>query len=357
MSQNKHYQKIEVNKALLMDPDDDPNCLLGRRFLCRGSGGMIIGESGAGKSSFALQFACYLAVGKSFFGIKHPTGKELQVLLVQAENDALEVAEVLKSIVDAEGWDAKKQAMLHKNLHIYCSWDEGGGKFAQWLGQLVKDHKIDIAIIDPLMSFCGCDVTNNKEMGKFLRQDINSQLKAQHPSNPKLMNFGLIVIHHTGKKGGRQGNSDEVSSYDMMGASELTNWARFVMHLNSSKLSTTDQRVFDVSISKRGNRSGVNNEGRLGEHRWAVQYSSKKGIKPVAGNIPKAKSGTGLNWIHWEKYSPSNGLPSAPSAIKPRIRPPNPRTIAGRAAKTAATVATSAGNSAKVSATSTTTKT
>ena len=329
---SNQFEYIEVNKALRMDPDRDPNCLLGKRFLCRGSGGIIVGESGAGKSSFALQFACYLAVGKSFFGIKHPTDKPLRVMLVQAENDALEVAEVLQSIIEAEQWDKNKQNLLNENLHIYCSWDEGGEKFVEWLGGLAHKHKIDIAFIDPLMSFCGCDVSNNKDMGIFLRQNINSQLKKVADSKrPEVMNFGLIVVHHTGKKGSK---TDILTSYDMMGASELTNWARFIMHLSNSKLSTNEQRVFDITITKRGNRSGVKNEGGRGENKLSVQYSSKKGIKVVKG---KRSSGTGLDLIHWEKYKPLPPKPvsASSSGANKRVRPKNPRTKAGRAEKAA----------------------
>jgi len=335
MIENTPFQKIEVNDVWGMEPDDDPNCLLGKRFLCRGSGGMIIGPSGAGKSSFILQFACSLAIGKPFFGIGHPKkGQPLRVLLVQAENDALEVAEVIKSIAEAEKWSQATKKLLHENLHIYCIWEEVGEKFAAWLGGRAKDHEIDVAFVDPLMSFCGGNVTNNKDMSAFLRQNINSQLKKQNHKNPDLMNFGMIVAHHTGKTGDEP--SEDPTSYDGMGASELTNWSRFVMNITKSKLSTTEQRVFNLSITKRGNRSGMLNSASPGSYKCVIQHSIKQGIKPVTAKNSENGHGTGLNWIYWEKHEPAIKGETPPKSGAKRIRPPNPRTAKARAARAAA---------------------
>ena len=312
---NDPFRPVSVKEALLMPTHNDPNCLLGKRFLCRGSGGVIVGASGAGKSSFALQFACHLAMGLPFFGIKSPHKKPLQVLLVQAENDEFEVAEVLQSIT--EEWSAAQKELLDKNLHIYCLWEKTGRDFAEWLGERAGHHKIDVAFVDPLMSYCGCDVLNNQAMGEFLRQYINGHLKEIKNSETQLMNFGLIFVHHTGKQAkssAKKGGKDaEATSYNMLGASELTNWARFVMNVDYSARSTSERRVFDLSVTKRGNRSELFNEEGPGKWRCRIQHSSKQGIKPADGKAVGEESGMGLTRIHWEAFHPNADLPAKPS--------------------------------------------
>ena len=300
------FPPVLVADALTMPIHKDPNCLLGKRFLCRGSGGVIVGASGAGKSSFALQFACHLATGEPFFGIKHPQTKPLKVLLVQAENDDFEIAEVLQSIT--RDWSDERKQLLSENLHIYCLWEITGEDFAKWLGKRADKLKIDVAFVDPLMSYCGCDVLNNQAMGEFLRQNINSHLKARKEPTSPLMKFGLIFIHHTGKGGKtapkRGAKATESTSYDMLGASELTNWARFVMNLSHSSRSTTDHRVFDLSVTKRGNRSELISVEDPGSWKCRIQHSSKQGIKPADAEKDEEQRSDCLKLIHWELYSP-----------------------------------------------------
>jgi len=308
---NDQVVVVKVKDALGLDTTSDENSLLGRRFLCRGSGGLIIGPSGAGKSSFALQFACYLAVGKSFFGIecshKDQGGatKPLKVLVVQSENDDYEVAEVLQSI--AADWNPTERQLLDKNLSIYCSWGMRGEAFTEWLDERVSTDKADVAFVDPLLSYCGGDVTKNQAVSEFMRDNINTILKAQG-ANTKQMKFGLVFVHHTGKPGSTP-KDDETALYDMLGSSELTNWARFVMNIThfrlgknekvdrklSKKLKKLKGRLFRLTINKRGNRSGFEKDSKTGKWSVLMQHSDVKGIKSTNGNINK-----GLDRLFWE---------------------------------------------------------
>ena len=65
--------------------ENDPAELLRYRFLCRGSGLLLVGPTGIGKSSLEMQFMILWALGREAFGIR-PKGP-LRSLLVQAEND------------------------------------------------------------------------------------------------------------------------------------------------------------------------------------------------------------------------------------------------------------------------------
>ena len=89
-------QEFEVAKLMKFDTENDPNNLLGQRWLCRGGSCLFVGQSGIGKSSLAMQMAVSWALGKEVFGIK-PV-KPLKSLLIQAENDFGDVSEMLRGM-------------------------------------------------------------------------------------------------------------------------------------------------------------------------------------------------------------------------------------------------------------------
>ena len=64
---------------------NDPDELLKHRFLCRKGGLLVVGQTGAGKSSLTMQMMIQWALGKSCFGIE--PARPLKSLLLQAEND------------------------------------------------------------------------------------------------------------------------------------------------------------------------------------------------------------------------------------------------------------------------------
>src|SRR5450759_79634 len=47
---------------------DDPDELLKHRFLCRGGGMLLVGPTGIGKSSFAMQAMILWTLGRNCFG-------------------------------------------------------------------------------------------------------------------------------------------------------------------------------------------------------------------------------------------------------------------------------------------------
>ena len=243
---------VDLQRALVCDVNHDADSLLGNRFLCRGSGGLLVGQSGIGKSTCAFQMACHWAVGKDFFGIC-PTSKEpMKVLLVQSENDALEIAEVLQSVT--ENWDPAEVELLLSHLMVANVWNKQGAEFGAWLREATTKFNPDLVIVDPLMGFLGADVLSNEAITTFMREYINNALK-----NPPAgcRQFGMIFVHHTGKPSGNGRKGEKPTSatrmYDMLGASELVNWARCIMRLDSAI--ERGRAVF--LIPKRGDRSGV----------------------------------------------------------------------------------------------------
>ena len=90
-------QEFEIANLMKFDTENDPNNLLGQRWLCCGGSCLFVGQSGIGKSSLAMQMTVSWALGKEVFGIK-PV-KHLKSLLIQAENDFGDVSEMLRGTV------------------------------------------------------------------------------------------------------------------------------------------------------------------------------------------------------------------------------------------------------------------
>src|SRR6478736_5147068 len=72
--------------------ENDPAELLKHRYLCKGGGLLLVGPTGHGKSSLAMQFMIKWAVGQAVFGIE--PARPLKSLLIQAENDDGDLAEM-----------------------------------------------------------------------------------------------------------------------------------------------------------------------------------------------------------------------------------------------------------------------
>ncbi len=76
---------------------NDPYELLRNRFLCRGGGLLLVGPTGIGKSSLAMQAMILWAIGRPMFGIE--PAKPLKSLLIQAENDDGDLAEMRDGVI------------------------------------------------------------------------------------------------------------------------------------------------------------------------------------------------------------------------------------------------------------------
>jgi hypothetical protein len=110
-------EAMTLSSLRSFDAANDPTCLIGNRWLCKGGSLLLVSQSGVGKSSFTLQLLISLAVGRPFFGItpKRP----LRVVLGQAENDGGDVAEAFQSITHGMMLHPSEERLLEENLHIY----------------------------------------------------------------------------------------------------------------------------------------------------------------------------------------------------------------------------------------------
>jgi RecA-family ATPase len=136
-----------------------------------------------------MQSAISWAVGRSFFGIR--TKRSLRSLIIQAENDGGDVAELMQDSIKGIGLTPTERETLKENLFIYRDTVSTGDSFLRLLKDLILKHSIDIVYCDPLLSFAGINLNEQQEVSQFLRQGLS----------PILMDTGaiLVAMHHTGK--------------------------------------------------------------------------------------------------------------------------------------------------------------
>lgn len=96
---------------------NDPNTVLGKRWLCRGSSLVIVGQSGIDKSSFSMQLAVMWALGQPVFNIK-PV-RPLKSLIIQAENDIGDLAEMYQGVRAEMSLGTECNPLLEENLIFY----------------------------------------------------------------------------------------------------------------------------------------------------------------------------------------------------------------------------------------------
>jgi len=234
-----------VDDLLQFDIENDPNNLIGKRWLCRSGSVQLVGESGIGKSSFMMQLAVSFSISRDLFGITPIHA--LRVLIVQRENDEGDMSEELQGINEGLSLSEDERALLKQNLKIIQNNTGTGMTWANWIEDKIVKHKADLVIVDPLLSFCEGDISRQADATLFLRQQLQPVLNRTKAA--------VIAAHHTGKP---KSDKDKASSFGAesylgLGSSEFTNYFRGVMTL--TRISETGK--FSLKAAKRGKRAGL----------------------------------------------------------------------------------------------------
>lgn len=239
--------EISVDDLEKFDTDNDPTTVLGNRWLCQGGSLSIIGQSGIGKSSFLMQMAIMLAIGRPFFGIE--VMRPYKCIVMQAENDTGDLAEAFKGVTGSMDLSDEEKTLLRSNIKFYRETVKVGEAFVKQARKLIVHNNAEFFFADPLLSFAGGDVSNQEYSSKFLRNWIQPVLQ-----ETKVV---WVWLHHTGKpKAKEDASAASISdlAYSGLGSSELVNWSREVMVLRR-----TDKMkpFFELVLTKRGKRAGI----------------------------------------------------------------------------------------------------
>jgi len=247
------------DEMMNLDTSQDANCILGyhndrtTRYLCKGHSAWLIGPSGVGKSSLLFQMGTCFATGKDFHGIATAYGRPMRILIVQAENDDGDMAEMAKGIHEglAMAMEDDLLELARRNIKVVSVTGKIGLQFCAWLRQEIEAFRADIVLVDPLLSFAGIDVSRQDQVSQFCRVWLG----------PVLQETGVVMIaaHHTGKPPRQDGKKPQAQSltdlaYAGIGSSELVNWARAVMLLQ-----TAGDNLYRLILAKRGKRACATN--------------------------------------------------------------------------------------------------
>jgi len=229
--------------------DDNGGCLLGRRFLNRGSDWLFVGQTGVGKTCAELQSSAQWALGRPFLGIE-PSGP-LKTLIIQSENDDGDIAHYRDNVFKFLGLSDTERKVVCDAVRIITDSSISGEAFVRAFDAVLAgmtDWKPDILMIDPLFAYLGDDVNSSKATATFIRNGLKPIIGRHR--------VGLMMQHHTNKpvlaSNTRKLRGNEMA-YSYSGHNDLANAFRAVSVL----LSAEEERHFVLHIGKRGSAAGL----------------------------------------------------------------------------------------------------
>jgi hypothetical protein len=269
---------------LVAHAPDDPAVLLCGRYLCRGGGLLLVGPTGIGKSSLAMQMMILWALGRLAFGIK-PT-RPLKSLLIQAENDDGDLAEIRDGVIKGlKLTDTEKASAMKLVVVVREDVRTGWRFFAETVRPLLTEHRPDMLWIDPVLAYLGGEANLQKDVSGFLRNQLNPLLRE--------FDCGGVMVHHTNKPpSGREKPDWSGGDFAYLGggSAEWANWPRAILAVRS----LGSHSVFELRAAKRGGRLGwTEADGETKSFTKLIAHANEPGVicwrEADASEIPETK--------------------------------------------------------------------
>jgi len=240
---------VSVRDLIHFDPANDPDNLIGNRWLTRGSSMIISGGTGIGKSSLMMQIIIRWALGLDFFGIT-PV-RPLKIGVIQAENDKGDLAEAFQGVCRGLETTGDQMKRLQAQLEFRTESVRTSDSFLAYARRFIHRSKLDVIVADPLFSYFGGDLSDQGEVSVFLRNKLQPILH-----ETKVV---WIWMHHISKPQRKDG--EPLTTMELahagFGSSELANWAREIAVLH--EVGQSKPRRFQLAFCKRGSRLPANN--------------------------------------------------------------------------------------------------
>lgn len=271
---DSELEHMPVSSLASYDTTSDPNSVLGIRWLCRSGSMVVVGQSGIGKSSLAMQMMILWALGRPAFGIAPTKGRPLKSLLIQAENDIGDLAEMYQGVRAGMGLTPEEERLLEDRIFIYRDTTHTGEAFTELAAKLIARHKPDIVWADPLLNYIGDDISEQKVVAEFCCNRLNAIA----------LRTGVIwaLLHHTGKpskdpKAGTHWTATDLA-YSGLGSSALVNWSRETAVIMRVKAPEGTPPTFQLSMTKRRHRAGLCDLDGNPTDTIFIRHSSGSGI-------------------------------------------------------------------------------
>ncbi len=232
--------------AMEFDPKDQ---FLDNGVFAKGQTLTVLGPGGVGKSRLVLQLAVSTILGLDFLGMK-TNAKGLNWLIIQAENSNYRLKAdlaALKKWVGEKNWAIVNEKLVIHTLENQRDSFLGlkNSKVAEAIQALVKRHKPDVVVFDPLQAFAVASLNN--DAGMIATCSVVSEVVRKGKEGAS-----IVVLHHTltGKKGAAMAVGEDRTSYGR-GSKALQALTRGQINLSSRSKNSNDRLL--VTCGKNSN--------------------------------------------------------------------------------------------------------
>jgi archaellum biogenesis ATPase FlaH len=191
--------------------------LIGGGIWPAGTGLIIAGESGDGKSLLLNQLAISLAMGWEFMGLTVPTAR--RVLVFQAENTLQQ--EQARYVAQIRGMGITTTPPNICYFPMEGRLELADPQIRKIMVDAIKTHQADVFFIDPLISFHSANENDNSAMRQVL--DFITEIMRKTGA-------GAGVLHHFGKP-----TENSKVEHRARGASAIRDWCDTMLALTVKK--------------------------------------------------------------------------------------------------------------------------